>query len=155
HGGRPGGDRTAAVAKAVLRCAGDSAARGCAARARGRAGCGHAAAPARPRARTRPVALDCAYRQLVKKHPIRLRRGRGDRTAAALLVELDPDFAAELERRLAARRDPALAATVGELRVVDRCRCENPNCASFYTVEPFNAGWLWLRGGRTIRLEGW
>jgi hypothetical protein len=69
------------------------------------------------------------------------------------LAELDPDFAAQLQRRLGLLRDPGLAQAAAELRVVDRCRCDSPNCASFYTVEPFHARWLWLRGGRTIRLK--
>lgn len=49
--------------------------------------------------------------------------------------------------------EPALAATVAELEIIDACECSDPECASFYTVRRNRAGWLWRRGGRTIELN--
>ena len=50
-----------------------------------------------------------------------------------LLADILPEFALELERLLARVGAPELAAQVPGLMVVDRCRCEDSFCSSFYT----------------------
>src|ERR1700690_2778995 len=46
-----------------------------------------------------------------------------------------PDLAQELQRLLMAQNEPALAAQVPDLRIVDRCPCHDDFCAKFY-VQP-------------------
>jgi hypothetical protein len=50
-----------------------------------------------------------------------------------LLVDAIPQFAHELEGLLAEQGEPDLTAQVRELRIVDRCRCGDDFCATFYT----------------------
>jgi len=50
-----------------------------------------------------------------------------------LLTETLPSFAAELEQLLRKEGHPELAAQVSALKIVDRCRCGDDFCASFYT----------------------
>jgi len=50
-----------------------------------------------------------------------------------LLIHTLPDFASELEQLLAKSGKPELAAQVSGLAIVDRCRCEDDFCSSFYT----------------------
>jgi hypothetical protein len=50
-----------------------------------------------------------------------------------LLTEMLPVLADELEQLLKKSREPELAAQVPQLTVVDRCRCGDDCCASFYT----------------------
>ncbi len=50
-----------------------------------------------------------------------------------LLADTLPEFALELERLLAKAGQPELAAQVAGLRIVDRCRCGDDFCSSFYT----------------------
>jgi hypothetical protein len=50
-----------------------------------------------------------------------------------LLADTLPEFALELERLLAKAGQPELAAQVPGLRIVDRCRCGDDFCSSFYT----------------------
>lgn len=45
-----------------------------------------------------------------------------------------PDVAVEVMRGLEARGEAALAATVPELPIVDRCRCGSYFCAMVYTA---------------------
>jgi hypothetical protein len=49
------------------------------------------------------------------------------------LVEILPSLALELEQLLKNQGEAELAAQVSQLVVVDRCRCEDDFCASFYT----------------------
>ena len=49
------------------------------------------------------------------------------------LADTLPEFELELERLLARAGEPELAAQVSGLVIVDRCRCEDGFCASFYT----------------------
>jgi hypothetical protein len=44
-----------------------------------------------------------------------------------------PSLSQELESLLIAQGEPDLAAQVPELRIVDRCRCFDDYCATFYT----------------------
>jgi len=50
-----------------------------------------------------------------------------------LFTEALPSFAAELERLLKKQGHAELAAQVSMLKIVDRCRCGDDFCASFYT----------------------
>jgi hypothetical protein len=50
-----------------------------------------------------------------------------------LLTTVLPTFAAELRRLLIEKGEPELAAQVSGLAIVDRCRCGDDFCATFYT----------------------
>ena len=50
-----------------------------------------------------------------------------------LLTEIFPMLALELEQLLKKQGEVELAAQVPQLKVVDRCRCEDNFCSSFYT----------------------
>jgi hypothetical protein len=50
-----------------------------------------------------------------------------------LLADAIPQLAHELEGLLAEQGEPELAAQVRELRIMDRCRCGDDFCATFYT----------------------
>jgi hypothetical protein len=50
-----------------------------------------------------------------------------------LLTEILPQLALELERLLREHEESELAAQVRTLAIVDRCRCGDDFCASFYT----------------------
>ena len=52
-----------------------------------------------------------------------------------------PDFAAELRRLLESQRRPDLAQQITGLRVVDRCRCGDDFCATFYAVPRPGGAW--------------
>ena len=56
-----------------------------------------------------------------------------------LVSEVLPDLADELQRLLSPESED-LAAQVPHLRIVDRCRCGDDFCATFYT-EPAPHGW--------------
>src|SRR5271154_3729516 len=49
------------------------------------------------------------------------------------LTEILPSFARELEQLLNKQNEVELAAQVSQLAVVDRCRCGDDFCSSFYT----------------------
>jgi hypothetical protein len=50
-----------------------------------------------------------------------------------LLAETLPSLAHELEQLLQKEGEAELAAQVPRLKIVDRCRCGDTFCASFYT----------------------
>lgn len=50
-----------------------------------------------------------------------------------LLIEILPVLADELEQLLEKAEEPELAAQVSRLTIVERCRCGDDCCASFYT----------------------
>lgn len=50
-----------------------------------------------------------------------------------LLADTLPAFAAELQRLLTEAGEPELAAQVPGLVILDRCRCGDDFCATFYT----------------------
>ena len=56
-------------------------------------------------------------------------------------MELFPDIAQELVRILKASNRQWLVDSVPELKVVDRCRCEDDSCATVYTVPPPKKFW--------------
>ena len=49
-----------------------------------------------------------------------------------LLVEVLPEFAVELENLLSEEGKPELASQVQQLRILDRCRCQDDFCSTFY-----------------------
>lgn len=49
------------------------------------------------------------------------------------LMDVLPNFAAELERLLLNQGEPGLAEQIAELRIIDRCRYGDDFCGSFYT----------------------
>ena len=51
------------------------------------------------------------------------------------LIEILPNIAKELEDVLFDMGEYKLAQTVDDLEVVDRCRCGDETCGTFYTVE--------------------
>jgi hypothetical protein len=68
-----------------------------------------------------------------------------------LLTESLPFFAAELEQLLEKEGHAELAAQVSGLKIVDRCRCGDDFCASFYTErKPQGA---YGAGHRCVELE--
>ena len=56
-----------------------------------------------------------------------------------LLTDALPTLAVELQELFAKKGRPELASQVPFLRIVDRCRCGDDSCASFYT-QPKPAG---------------
>jgi hypothetical protein len=53
--------------------------------------------------------------------------------SSPLLVDVLPRLANELHGLLEERKEHGLAAQVPMLRIVDRCRCGDDFCATFYT----------------------
>lgn len=51
-----------------------------------------------------------------------------------LLIEMLPEFAGELRQLLSEKGEPTLAAQVQGLTVVDRCRCGDDICGTFYVL---------------------
>ena len=49
------------------------------------------------------------------------------------LIEILPSLALELEQLFKKQGEPELAAQVPQLAIVDRCRCGDDFCSSFYT----------------------
>ena len=52
------------------------------------------------------------------------------------LIDIAPLFAEELAVQLSEVCEPMLAAQIADLCVVDRCRCQDEFCGSFYTATP-------------------
>jgi hypothetical protein len=73
--------------------------------------------------------------------------------AAAPAARIENSLASELRKRLTAAGEGEPVDVVDELRVVERCRCGNPRCESFYALPRFQTIWLWNRGGQTIPLR--
>jgi hypothetical protein len=67
------------------------------------------------------------------------------------LIDMLPALAAELEALLTAKDEPTLAAHVRDLNIVDRCRCGDDFCSTFYT-EPRPQG-SYGKGHRNVELE--
>ncbi|MEQ1907104.1 MAG: hypothetical protein ABL888_23160, partial [Pirellulaceae bacterium] len=70
---------------------------------------------------------------------------------APLLTDAIPELARELEALLAKSGETNLAAQVQQLCIVDRCRCEDSFCATFYTAPRPNGAWG--AGHRNISLD--
>jgi hypothetical protein len=68
-----------------------------------------------------------------------------------LMVELLPELSAELEQLLRRAGKPELANQLSKLQVLDRCRCGDDFCASFYT-QPKPRG-QYGPGLRTLELD--
>jgi hypothetical protein len=54
--------------------------------------------------------------------------------ASPLLVEAFPDLASELQERLTAASEFALADSIPTLRIHHRCECSDDQCAMLYTI---------------------
>ena len=68
-----------------------------------------------------------------------------------LVKDVLPELAEELQRLLEEESEHELAGQVSSIRIVDRCRCGDDFCATFYTVpKPKGA---WGPGHETISLE--
>jgi hypothetical protein len=70
---------------------------------------------------------------------------------APFIVDAFPELAQELETLLVKDGETELATQVQQLQIVDRCRCDNNFCATFYTV-PRPSG-SWGPGHRNISLD--
>ena len=68
-----------------------------------------------------------------------------------LLVDMFPELSAELQQLLRVSGEHVLAQQISGLRVLDRCRCGDDFCATFYT-EPKPNG-PYGPGLRTLALE--
>jgi hypothetical protein len=67
-----------------------------------------------------------------------------------LLADTLPAFASELQQLLIEKGEPELAVQVPGLAIVDRCRCGDDFCATFYT-QPKPDG-AYGPGHRNVRL---
>jgi hypothetical protein len=67
------------------------------------------------------------------------------------LIEIAPELVSELQRLLIQEGEPVLASQVAQVCIVDRCRCGDDFCATFYTA-PRPKG-PWGPGHRTIALQ--
>jgi hypothetical protein len=76
---------------------------------------------------------------------------RGSRRAEPRGPLLEPAFASELRQLLVKAGRPELAQSVERLRLVERCPCDKPHCASFYTAPRFHVLWRWP--DETIELD--
>jgi hypothetical protein len=50
------------------------------------------------------------------------------------LAQALPEFADELARGIASNGYKKLAASVYAIEIIDRCRCDEPGCVTFYAV---------------------
>jgi hypothetical protein len=60
---------------------------------------------------------------------------------APLVADVFPELATELETLLKAQGEDALAKQVAGLRIIERCRCGDDFCATFYTIPKPNGSW--------------
>jgi hypothetical protein len=68
-----------------------------------------------------------------------------------LLIELFPEFAAELEQLLVEQGESELARQVSTLPLIERCRCEDDFCGKFYaSPKPKDA---YVPSHRNVSLE--
>jgi hypothetical protein len=86
----------------------------------------------------RPVelaALIGTYPHLVahSEQTVLRARMRYNEAETVLLIEIFPLLAQELEQLLVKKGELELAAQVPRLAIVDRCRCGDDFCSSFYT----------------------
>jgi hypothetical protein len=58
-----------------------------------------------------------------------------------LLIEAIPELARELVALLEQESENDLAAQVSKLRVIERCRCGDDFCATFYSVPKPQSEW--------------
>jgi hypothetical protein len=62
-----------------------------------------------------------------------MRWRRQNKNTEMLVKDALPEFARELDRLLTAEGHTDLAKQVPELKIVDRCRCGDDFCSTFYT----------------------
>jgi hypothetical protein len=79
------------------------------------------------------------------EHPLHMQKEK-----RLLLTDTFPSFATELRRLLEEHGEPELAAQVPGLMSLDRCRCRDDICATFYTQPKPNGGFG--PGHRNVRL---
>jgi hypothetical protein len=87
------------------------------------------------------------------RHLFRNQRTPAIDKATATAPPIDATLTAELRTQLEAVGEIELIGALADLRVVERCTCDDPRCESFYTLPRFQTIWLWNRGGRTIPLS--
>lgn len=88
-----------------------------------------------------PFDADIEFRRQVDL-PGRLKlRGCGRRWSdrVVLLAEALPLLATELEQRLREKRQIEVAGQLPQIQIVDRCRCGDDFCSSFYTQPVFGS----------------
>jgi hypothetical protein len=89
------------------------------------------------------------------ENPTKRRRHIGARTGnsgSPLLTEVAFAFAFELVEQLKREDRPDLAASVADLRVVEVCRCSDPDCSSVYVTPSRRLRWRGLKRRETIGL---
>lgn len=70
-----------------------------------------------------------------------------------LVAEFLPELARELEELLVKVEEPELAKQVRALRAVDRCRCTDAECGSFYTAPKPHGSWNETHRDVTLELS--
>lgn len=73
----------------------------------------------------KPITLDL---KRLKRRPSLLPY----REPPSRLVEVVPEFAAELENLLSEEGKPELASQIQQLMILERCRCQDDFCSTFY-----------------------
>lgn len=80
------------------------------------------------------LGLIVVWLGLLAKRNRRLAMETGEEFAPTALLDVCPDLAHELEALLAAQGESDLAAQIAGLKIVDRCRCGDDFCSTFYTL---------------------
>ena len=75
---------------------------------------------------------------------------REQNSTRPLLADAIPEFATELRQLLEEQSEPELAAQVPSLAILDRCRCGDDFCSTFYTHPKPEGGFG--PGHRNVRL---